>query len=1277
MPQWQQIFHPAADGTTSAAPLAARELADGTVLVVTQEFQTIHYDHDGNVTSARQLPLNPRTVRPKGAKPAGAPDSGPSGTPSARAVIDGFGVVVLARVAELNYYPIDTGVIEIAKFDGLTGAALWPGPSFSDTGVDQAPTSLLVDRSGDVLLTSVSPTHLKHFTVKYDGKTGTVLWGPQVIDNTAFPIFTSTASLDLSGNVIVSLPINFPGADISTIAYSGANGSVLWGPILFNDADNVLPLASLVDTENNYVVIGSSATQFMTLKYNGYTGALLWGPSRLALPAGASNAAAQSVVLDESGNLFVSGQYVLPGIVRECITQKLSGATGAALWTGTPVSGGSSSAALHSELAANGDLIVGAFFAAGFQQSLNFWRQRGSDGAPVWGPMEFGPAGSETSDPPTFFDGSNGRIFTSEIVFGTSAALNSGEIDAATGSIAWGPTAAAFPHQYPTLFEDLAVGPDGNPAVTGALRGPILGTVTLKYDRATGALIWGPVTYAPAGSSSIPVETAVDSNNDVFVFGSVSFADSSFGDFVLKYSGSTGAVLWGPTVLYGQGDAIRIALDPSGNALLLTLQPDLVAGNTQTALTKVSGATGAVLWGPVVYSSGPGQNDYARALALDASGNAFVVGDNQGWFVLKYSSGTGALLWGPEVLDAAFPNAVAVDTGGDVAVTGGDVLSTMNTVKYSGATGAVLWGPRTIATGQGDAVAIAPNGDVIASGEFVQTFGNIDFLTIRYKSSDGSVIWGPVLTDGEGHGDDIVNPLGLAFDAAGNVVLGGYSRTVSRNDDISLVKYAGGNGATLWGPVYLGGPDNEKLAGFAVAGNSIAVGATSQGGMLTAMLDETLGIQTATGILPPAACGEAYSFPLVAANGVTPYTWSIVSGSLPAGLTLSSTGILAGAATEQGMFSFVVRVTDSSLAHVDRSFTLVVGEDRRFNEINVALLAPCQFRLSVPPPFLNGWTSYLWLPNGETTPTIDVAPIVTTTYGVVVGDASGCLLHLETTFPAAALQEPSCLGPAVASIAPSSGPASGGTPVMIAGGNFEPGIQLEIGGQAVGATFLNPAQLTASTPALAPGTLDDVVVVNPDSGNAALLRGFFADFLDVPPSNVFHAAIERIFRRGVTVGCDVGVYCPDAHTTRAQMAVFLLKSLLGASYLPPPATGVIFIDVPADAFAAAWIEDLYTRGITGGCIASPLTYCPDHDVSRAEMAVFLLKTLLGKNYVPPAATGLIFGDVPADAFAAAWIEDLYNRGIAAGCQASPRLYCPDASVRRDEMAAFLVNTFGL
>ena len=119
----------------------------------------------------------------------------------------------------------------------------------------------------------------------------------------------------------------------------------------------------------------------------------------------------------------------------------------------------------------------------------------------------------------------------------------------------------------------------------------------------------------------------------------------------------------------------------------------------------------------------------------------------------------------------------------------------------------------------------------------------------------------------------------------------------------------------------------------------------------------------------------------------------------------------------------------------------------------------------------------------------------------------------------------------------------------------------------------------------------------------------------------------------------------------------------------------MFADVPWDAFAGAWIEDLAARGIGVGCGGG--NYCPDEPVTRAEMAPLLLKASLGAGYAPPGATGVVFGDVPTCAFAAAWIEDLSAREIAAGCHVLPALYCPTTATTRGQMAPLLVSAFGL
>jgi S-layer homology domain len=177
-------------------------------------------------------------------------------------------------------------------------------------------------------------------------------------------------------------------------------------------------------------------------------------------------------------------------------------------------------------------------------------------------------------------------------------------------------------------------------------------------------------------------------------------------------------------------------------------------------------------------------------------------------------------------------------------------------------------------------------------------------------------------------------------------------------------------------------------------------------------------------------------------------------------------------------------------------------------------------------------------------------------------------------------------------------------------------------------------------------------------------------FPDVPTSQQFYAFIENLFHNGITGGCGGGNYCPTGSVTRGQMAVFLLKSEHDAFYTPPACTGV-FPDVPCPSQFADWIEQLFAEGITGGCGGG--NYCPDNPVTRAQMAVFLLKAEHGSSYVPPACTG-IFMDVPCPSQFANWIEQLFNEQITGGCGGGN--YCPNSPNNRGQMAVFLDKTFG-
>ena len=182
-------------------------------------------------------------------------------------------------------------------------------------------------------------------------------------------------------------------------------------------------------------------------------------------------------------------------------------------------------------------------------------------------------------------------------------------------------------------------------------------------------------------------------------------------------------------------------------------------------------------------------------------------------------------------------------------------------------------------------------------------------------------------------------------------------------------------------------------------------------------------------------------------------------------------------------------------------------------------------------------------------------------------------------------------------------------------------------------------------------------------------------FGDVPATYWAHSYIVRLYNAGITGGCSTVplYYCPANTVTRAQMAVFLLRGIHGSDYTPPSVgadTG--FADVPADHPMAAWIKQLAAEGITGGC--SNGNYCPHAVVTRAQMAVFLLRSKYTSAYTPPPADG-DFTDVPLDHSMAAWIEQLAAEGITGGCGAGT--YCPDKNVTRDQMAIFLVRTFNL
>ena len=149
------------------------------------------------------------------------------------------------------------------------------------------------------------------------------------------------------------------------------------------------------------------------------------------------------------------------------------------------------------------------------------------------------------------------------------------------------------------------------------------------------------------------------------------------------------------------------------------------------------------------------------------------------------------------------------------------------------------------------------------------------------------------------------------------------------------------------------------------------------------------------------------------------------------------------------------------------------------------------------------------------------------------------------------------------------------------------------------------------------------------------------EFLDVPTTSPYYNSIKTIALQGITAGCGGGNYCPDQSVTRDQMAVFLIRAL-GES-APAPASQR-FADVPPASPYYPFIDRIAALGITAGCGGG--NYCPSASVTREQMAVFLVRAL-GESTPAPASQR--FADVPPTSIYYPFIDRIAALGITAGC----------------------------
>lgn len=177
-----------------------------------------------------------------------------------------------------------------------------------------------------------------------------------------------------------------------------------------------------------------------------------------------------------------------------------------------------------------------------------------------------------------------------------------------------------------------------------------------------------------------------------------------------------------------------------------------------------------------------------------------------------------------------------------------------------------------------------------------------------------------------------------------------------------------------------------------------------------------------------------------------------------------------------------------------------------------------------------------------------------------------------------------------------------------------------------------------------------------------------APYGDVPADNLFADYIRIIKTNAVTTGCSATNFCPSDTTTRGQMAVFIVRSVLGTDDFTVRAEPY-FSDVQPNHPLFKWIQKMREMNITTGC--GLVTYCPNDPVTRGQMAVFLVRAKYGDNF--NISNTPYFTDVPSNNLFFSYIQKLRQLGITAGCTATN--YCPNDANTRAQMAVFLTRMF--
>ena len=354
------------------------------------------------------------------------------------------------------------------------------------------------------------------------------------------------------------------------------------------------------------------------------------------------------------------------------------------------------------------------------------------------------------------------------------------------------------------IVKGIAVDASGNVIVTGSVSAGFL--LTVKYN-SSGTEQWakrlGVPTASPAAPGNGKSPIAIDAAGNIYVGGARTFGSGQNSSYLLVKYNLNGDSLWtrtykGTQFLAGLGSAVK-CIKVDGNSVYVTGKSFDMNPNFTFATTIKYDLSGNQIW--LRKDTLINGSDDVIGMETDHSGN-LIVTCNYGFDIVTYKyNSSGVRLWkklyagiGGNYYDNV--TGIAVDPSGNIYLTGNSVRTTGSggedflTLKYD-PTGNLMWDRFYNGTyGDGDyskGISVDAEGNSYITGIAFDLSFDFNYTTIKYDT-DGTQNWKISYDGGFTHRRD--EPVAIALDLSGNVIVTGISSRGVNTDDFTTVKYS-------------------------------------------------------------------------------------------------------------------------------------------------------------------------------------------------------------------------------------------------------------------------------------------------------------------------------------------------------------------------------------------------------------------------------------------------------------------------------------------------------